>query len=150
MTKRLSRRAFLEYGAAAALSSWPTALALAQEAAASSRRVPSKPFRIYAITFRGKTDVEKGFEDYFASRKVPVQITYRDMNRDSSRMPRFIQEIRTTRPDLIYTWGTTVTLGVVGPFDAADQGEYITDIPVVFTLVASPTLAKIVSEKEST
>src|SRR5205814_2128701 len=101
-----------------------------------------------AITFRGKTDVEKGFEDYFASRKVPVQITYRDMNRDSSRMPRFIQEIRTTRPDLIYTWGTTVTLGVVGPFDAADQGEYITDIPVVFTLVASPTLAKIVSEKE--
>src|SRR2546429_1869128 len=111
MTKRLSRRAFLEYGAAAALSSWPTALALAQEAAASSRRAPSKPFRIYAITFRGRTDVEKGFEDYFASRKVPVQITYRDMNRDSSRMPRFIQEIRTTRPDLIYTWGTTVTLG---------------------------------------
>ena len=149
MTKRLSRRAFLEYGAAAALCSWPTALALAQEAAAPSRRVPSKPFRIYAITFRGKTDVEKGFEDYFASRKVPVQITYRDMNRDFSRMPRLIQEIRTTRPDLIYTWGTTVTLGVVGPFDAVNQGEYITDIPVVFTLVASPTLAKIVSDKES-
>jgi putative tryptophan/tyrosine transport system substrate-binding protein len=147
----LPRRQFLGYGAALALSSLPAARALAQaqQAAASSRRAANKPFRIYAITFRGKTDVEKGFEEYFASRKIPVQITYRDLNREMSRMPGFIQEIRATRPDLVYSWGTTVTLGVVGPFDAADQSPYIKDIPVVFTLVASPTLAKIVPDKES-
>jgi putative tryptophan/tyrosine transport system substrate-binding protein len=110
----------------------------------------AKPLRIYAITFRGMTDVEKGFEEYFASRKIPVQITWRDLNRDATRMPAFIDEIRATRPDVIYTWGTSVTLGVLGPYDAVDPAKHITDIPVVFTLVASPTLAKIIPENGGT
>ena len=103
----------------------------------------SAPYRIYAITFRGMTDVEKGFKEHFAARNIPVAITFRDLNRDPARLPEFIQEIRSTRPDLIYTWGTSVTLGVVGPFNATERSHYITDIPVVFTLVASPVLAKL-------
>ena len=50
-------------------------------------QLSSRPYRIYAITFRGMTDVEKGFQDYFAARRIPVQITFRDLNRDSARMP---------------------------------------------------------------
>ncbi len=103
-----------------------------------------RPFRIYAITFRGMTDVEKGFQDYFASRKIPVEITFRDLNRDNTRMPGFLDEIRKTKPDLVYTWGTSVTLGVVGALDKTNPQSHITDIPVVFTLVAAPVLAKIV------
>jgi putative ABC transport system substrate-binding protein len=109
----------------------------------------SRPLRIYAITFRGMTDVERGFQDYFAARRIPVQITFRDLNRDMSRMPAFIDEIRRTRPDLVYTWGTSVTLGVVGAYDAVDPTQNITDIPVVFTLVAAPVLAKIVPDLKS-
>jgi putative tryptophan/tyrosine transport system substrate-binding protein len=109
----------------------------------------ARPFRIYAITFRGMTDVEKGFEEYFNSRKIPVQITWRDLNRDPKRMPGFLEEIRATKPDLVYTWGTSVTLGVVGPHDTTTPEQFINDIPVVFTLVASPTLAKIVDEAGS-
>jgi putative ABC transport system substrate-binding protein len=109
----------------------------------------SRPLRIYAITFRGMTDVERGFQDYFAARRIPVQITFRDLNRDMSRMPAFIDEIRRTRPDLVYTWGTSVTLGVVGAYDAVDPAQNITDIPVVFTLVAAPVLAKIVPDLKS-
>lgn len=137
---RISRRALLAAGAASVLAtpSW----AKAPERA-------SRPFRIYAVTFRGPTDVEKGFEAYFASRKIPVQIVYRDLNRDASRLPAFLQEIRATRPDLIYTWGTSVTLGVVGARDAVDRSAFINDIPVVFTLVASPVLAKIVPDTKS-
>jgi MFS family permease len=39
------------------------------------KRRPRRPLRIYAITFRGMTDVERGFQDYFAARRIPVQIT---------------------------------------------------------------------------
>ncbi|MGE5097327.1 MAG: ABC transporter substrate-binding protein [Betaproteobacteria bacterium] len=108
-----------------------------------------RPYRIYAILFRGMTDVERGFQDYFASRRIPVQITFRDLNRDPARMPGFLEEIKRTRPDLVYTWGTSVTLGVVGTYDSYDPATHITDIPVVFTLVAAPVLAKIVPDLKS-
>ena len=120
--------------------------AAAMLAADVNAQLPSRPYRIYAITFRGMTDVERGFQDYFAARRIPVQITFRDLNRDNSRMPGFLDEIRRTRPDLIYTWGTSVTLGVVGTYDNYDPQTQITDIPVVFTLVAAPVLAKIVRD----
>src|SRR5262245_52429478 len=111
--------------------------------------VRERAHRIYAMTFRGKTDVEKGFEDYFDSRRLPVQIIYRDLNRDLARMAGFLDEIRTMRPDLVYTWGTSVTLGVTGPYDGVVPGQHITDILVVFTLVAGPVLAKIVPDMRS-
>lgn len=136
MTRPINRREWL----AAAVAAGVPASALAQAGTAG------RPYRIYAITFRGMTDVEKGFTDYFATRKVPVQITWRDMNRDNARLRTFLDEIRATKPDLIYTWGTSVTLGVVGPYDGVVAGQHITDIPVVFTLVASPALAKIVRD----
>jgi putative tryptophan/tyrosine transport system substrate-binding protein len=108
-----------------------------------------KRFRIYAITFRGMTDVERGFQEYFAARRIPVDITFRDLARDASKMPGFLDEIRQTRPDLVYTWGTSVTLGAVGPYDAIDRSKHITDLPVVFTMVAAPVLAKIVPDLAS-
>jgi putative tryptophan/tyrosine transport system substrate-binding protein len=141
MTIDLNRRRLLTATLAGAAA--PAAIA------APAVQTPKRPLRIYAITFRGMTDVEKGFEEYFASRKIPVQITYRDLNRDNHRMPAFLEEIRVTRPDLVYTWGTSVTLGAVGPYDAVVKGQHITDIPVVFTLVAAPVQAKIVPELRS-
>ena len=120
--------------------------AAAMLAADVRAQTPARPYRIYAITFRGMTDVEKGFQDYFAARRIPVQITFRDLNRDNSRMPGFLDEIRRTKPDLIYTWGTSVTLGDVGTYDNYDPQTNIADIPVVFTLVAAPVLAKIVRD----
>jgi putative tryptophan/tyrosine transport system substrate-binding protein len=130
----------------AATLAWATpALAQTAATAAATAAKTGKPFRIYAITFRGMTDVEKGFSDYFTSKKIPVQITFRDMNRDPARMAGFLDEIRATKPDLIYAWGTSVTLGVVGAYDAV-LPSHISDIPVVFTLVAAPTLAKIVAD----
>jgi putative tryptophan/tyrosine transport system substrate-binding protein len=108
-----------------------------------------KPYRIYAITYRGMTDIEKGFQEYFKAAKIPVDITWRDLNLDPTRLPGFIAEIRATKPDLVYTWGTSVTLGVVGTYDAVDPARHITDIPVVFTLVASPVGAKIVPDLKS-
>ena len=132
----------------AALALIVVAFALAADGDAQAQ-LTTRPYRIYAITFRGMTDVEKGFQDYFSARRIPVQITFRDLNRDSTRMPGFLEEIRRTKPDLVYTWGTSVTLGVVGTYDQVDPAVNITDIPVVFTLVAAPVLAKIVRDLKS-
>ena len=108
-----------------------------------------KPYRIYAITYRGMTDIEKGFQEYFKTRKIPVEITWRDLNLDASRLPGFIEEIRATKPELVYTWGTSVTLGIVGAYDAIDPKKHIVNTPVVFTLVAAPAAAKIVRDVKS-
>jgi putative tryptophan/tyrosine transport system substrate-binding protein len=106
-----------------------------------------KPFRIYAVTFRGMTEVERGFEEHFAARKIPVQITYRDIARDPKKLPALVDEIRQMKPDLVYTWGTSVTLGIVGTHDTPTPEKYIRDIPVVFTLVAAPVMAKIAKDE---
>jgi hypothetical protein len=98
MTRHPSRRAWLKAALATTLPVSAFTLAHAQENLASPRRTAARPYRIYAITFRGQTEVEKGFEEYFASRKIPVQIIYRDLNRDPTRMPAFLDEIRATRP----------------------------------------------------
>lgn len=104
----------------------------------------TKPYRIYRITFRGRTAVEEGFDDYLAANGVPIEFIERDIGRDVSRLPALVEEIRELEPDLVYTWGTPVTLGVAGRHDATDTSGSVTDIPIVFALVSAPVKAGIV------
>ncbi|HEY4083694.1 MAG TPA: ABC transporter substrate-binding protein [Burkholderiaceae bacterium] len=110
----------------------------------------AQPLRIYAITYRGKTEVERGFADYFASRGIAVEITWRDIALDPAKLPALVDEIRRERPDLVYTWGTGVTLGIAGRWqdagDVAGAAHHITDIPLVFSLVAAPVDTGIVAQ----
>jgi putative ABC transport system substrate-binding protein len=106
----------------------------------------SRTYRIYMVLWRGSTDVEQGFQAYLNERGIRHELIVRDLNTDRSKLPGFVDEIRRLRPDLVYTWGTTSTLGIVGPSDVRDPTRYITDIPVVFTLVAYPLAAKLVAE----
>lgn len=112
--------------------------ALAAAALPRALAAGSRPPRIYMILYRGETDVEKGFRDYFAVNGIPVELIVRDVALDVSRVPQLIAEARAMRVDLIYTWGTPVTLAVVGREGAVDPAVHVTDIPVVFTMVASP------------
>jgi len=123
------------------------AAALAARAAGASAAVGrSMPWRIYAVTYRGRTDVERGFADYFAARGIAVEITWRDIALDPARLPGLVDEIRRVRPDLVHTWGSGVTLGIAGRWDAPDAARYVRDIPVVFSLVAAPVGAGIVPD----
>jgi putative tryptophan/tyrosine transport system substrate-binding protein len=122
----MKRRAFL--GAAALAAS---IMPCAQAAPAQHR-----PYRIYMILYRGETDVEKGFRNYFAMHRIPVELTVRDVAQNVARVPELIAEARALKADLIYTWGTPVTLAVAGRHD--DPVKPVTDIPVVFTMVSSP------------
>ncbi|MBV8604094.1 MAG: hypothetical protein JO224_05355 [Pelomonas sp.] len=117
---------------------------------ATAAPASARPWRIWAITYRGRTEVERGFADYIAARGVPVEITWRDIALDPARLPAIVAEIRAlppeARPDLIHTWGTGVTLGIAGRWDARDRGRYVEGIPVVFSLVAAPVGAGIVAD----
>lgn len=103
-----------------------------------------EPFRVLMLTFRGDTDVERGFRDYFAANDVKVEFMTRDVERDASRVKPILAEVLPSfRPNLIYTYGTPLTLGVAGPYDAPPTAGFVRDIPVVFALVAAPVQVKI-------
>lgn len=106
-----------------------------------------KPFTVFRITYRGRTEVEDGFDDYLASNGVAVEFIERDAGRDVARLPGFVQEIRELKPDLVYTWGTPVTLGIAGRYDAPDKQGFITDTPIVFALVAAPEASRLVADR---
>ncbi|MEO5373099.1 MAG: ABC transporter substrate-binding protein [Alphaproteobacteria bacterium] len=114
-----------------------------------ARRGPDNPYHIVMVLWRGPTDVERGFEDYLRENGVPYRLTVRNLGTDPGKAPAVVAEIKALRPDLVFTWGTSATLGVVGTYDAVDPSRHITDIPVIFTMVAYPTGARIAPTQHS-
>lgn len=117
----------------------------ANEAVASERA----PFRIYMVVWRGCEAACRGFQDYLAERGIPVELTLRDAARDKGRLPSFVTEAKRLKPDLVVTWGTSVTLALLGPYDAAAPSRHIQGIPALFMIVADPIGAKVVKSYES-
>lgn len=118
-------------------------------AAAQETAARTSPYRIAMIVFRGCEDACRGFQDFLASRKVPVDLTIYDAATEAARIPGFVAEIKQQRPDLVVTWGSTTALTTFGTYDAADPAKHITDIPGVFMIVSQPVEAKLVPSMDS-
>lgn len=131
----MRRREFLLAGAASLASIWP---------AHAVRAATAK--RVLMVTWRGETAVERGFRDYLMRRGAAVELIARDAARDPRRLDAIAREIVVLRPDLVYLWGTSATLGVVGRHDAPNAA--IGDVPAVFALVADAVGAGIVPRLE--
>lgn len=101
---------------------------------------------IYMILYRGETEVEVGFRDYLKTHGIDATYIVRNCNQNIGLIPQFVAEIRKIHPDLVYTWGTPVTVAVAGKRDAVDPARNITDIPIVFTMVSSPEGAGLVDK----
>jgi putative ABC transport system substrate-binding protein len=104
----------------------------------------AEPLTVYVAVWRGCEDACKGFQDYIREEKIDVNIVVRDAERDKSRLPGFVREAKQLGADLVVTWGTSVTLGMVGTITDHDPERHITDIPVVFMIVADPVGAGII------
>jgi putative ABC transport system substrate-binding protein len=104
----------------------------------------NRPFHIYMVLGRGEGDNEAGFKDYLRRRGIPTRYTISNPQGDPRQLAEIRADIQRQRPDLIYTYGTPQTLGIAGRWDDPSTAGYITDIPVVFTFVASPVDAGIV------
>ena len=109
----------------------------------------TSPFSSFLVVWRGCEDACRGFKDYVRERGFATEVVVRDAARDRSALPGFVREARERRADLVVTWGTSVTRGVVGALDTLDPKTHITDIPVVFMIVADPVGARIVESYDS-
>ena len=98
--------------------------------------------KVFLITNRGCEEICQSFRRSLES-QGPVNFIARDIAGDTSRVAGFVAEARLLRPDLVATWGTGVTLAVVGPYDAPDPKRYLRDIPVVYMYVGNPVESRI-------
>lgn len=98
--------------------------------------------QVFLITNRGCEAICQSFRNNLQS-QGPVNVIWRDAAGDVSRVGAFVAEARTLRPDLVATWGTGVTLAVVGPYDAPDPKRHLKDTAVVYMYVGNPVESKI-------
>ena len=106
----------------------------------------SKRFRVLMITYRGTTDVDRGFQASLQEAGLNVEFIQRDVQQDARKVEAILDELPALAPDLIYTWGTPVTLAVAGTLANPNPLKELHDIPVVFALVADPVGAGIVRD----
>lgn len=138
----LARRRFLSAVGAMAASG----MAGAAFAADPARREPGQRWRIYMILWRGWEEASQGFKDYFANRNIPVELIVRNAGQDRSKLPGFVAEAKQMKPDLVYTWGTTVSLDVLGAYDEVDPERHIVDQPALFVIVSEPVGSRLVPD----
>jgi putative ABC transport system substrate-binding protein len=124
-------------------------LACVAVATAAESKPHGKPYTIYMAVWRGCEDACRGFQDYFREEGIDVNFIIRDAKRDKANLPVFVREAKQMAVDLVLTWGTSVTLGMVGTLADSDPVEHITTIPVVFMIVADPLGAGIIESYES-
>lgn len=120
------------------------ALALLAPAPALAATTEHPPYKVMMVLWRGCEDACRGFRDYLASRNVPVEYLIRHAGTLNLKFPDLVAEARARKVDLVVTWGTTATLGMVGEYDKADPARYLTDIPTLFMIVTDPVAARVV------
>ena len=103
---------------------------------------------IYLVVWRGCEEACEAFKKHFATNGLDVEIIVRDAKRDKEVLPEFVKEVKELKPNLIVTWGTSVTLGVVGPLKDSANARFVNEIPVVFMIVADPIGAGIIESYE--
>ena len=108
-----------------------------------------RPYRIMMLLFRGWEEACDGFRDHFAARRIPVELIIRDIGQDLRRVPALVEEVRETKTDLVYIWGTSLAITALGPWDAVDPARHITGVPVVFNIVTDPVGNRIVQSREA-
>ncbi|MGE5537578.1 MAG: ABC transporter substrate-binding protein [Solirubrobacterales bacterium] len=121
----------------------------AAPALAAGNGQAQKPYRIYMALYRGWEECAQGFKDYFTNQNIPVELIIRDANQDKAKIREFVAEAKAMKVDLVFTWGTTVTQEMLGPYDAVDPQRHITDIPAVFAIVSQPVGARVVPDFKS-
>lgn len=106
-----------------------------------------QPAHIYMVLWRGCEEACQGFKQQLESQQLPVSITIRDAGRDKSKLKGFLEEAKQLKPDLVVTWGTSVSKAIIGTLD--NQTPSLGSIPALFMIVADPVGAGIIESYEN-
>ncbi len=99
---------------------------------------------IYLALWRGCEEACEAFKQFIAESELGAEIITRDADRDKTLLPQYVLEARTLEADLVVTWGTSVTRGLVGTIEQIKDNRFLNEIPVVFMVVADPIGAGII------
>jgi ABC-type uncharacterized transport system substrate-binding protein len=105
---------------------------------------------IYMVLWRGCEEACEGFKEYVARKNIDAELIFRNANRDKGKLPGYVEEARALKADLIVTWGTSVTRGMAGTLSDQGNPRFISDIPVVFMIVADPVGSRIIESYDNT
>lgn len=105
----------------------------------------NNPAQIHMVVFRGCEEACEGFKRFFTDRNIPVEITVTDIARNTDLLPGIRTSIKEESPDLVVTWGTSVTRGILGTRTKFGQNTALGDIPALFMLVADPVSADLIA-----
>lgn len=105
--------------------------------------------QVVMLLWRGITEAEQGFMDYLSA-KSQVNFVILDANRDKNLLANHIKHITEYQPDLIYSFGTTATLALLGTEHEPSEFRRKGQTPVVFSIVTDPVGSKIVSDLQET
>lgn len=109
-----------------------------------------EPKTVYAIYWRGCEESCQGYRDYLAENMPGTQVIIRNADRIAERIPGYLDEARKLKPDLLLSWGTTVTLKTAGRLSDLDDPRFNHDIPQIFTIVADPVGSGIIESLDDT
>ena len=95
---------------------------------------------IAMVLWRGMTEAEAGFQSQLEeSEEYEFKYTVFDANQDKKELARIIDNLDTSKFQLIYSFGTTVTKTLKSK---------VKDIPIVFNIVSRPVKAGIIDSWE--
>ena len=109
----------------------------------------NNPATVYMVVWRGCEDACRGFKNYIENNDLPVNLIIRDVARDKARLTQYITEAKQLKPDLVVTWGTTVSKGMIGTMGELGSETKLGNIPVMFMIVADPLGAGIISSYQA-
>lgn len=108
------------------------------------------PKSIYLALWRGCEAACEGFKDGIRASGIDVEFIERDASQDRSKLQGFVEEARALDVDLVLAWGTTVTLGLVGTLTETGDPALLSDIPVVYMIVADAVGSGIIESFDKT
>lgn len=95
------------------------------------------PKSVFLVLWDGCEDACRGFRDALQNNGVSAILNVRDLQKDLSKIPDLIAEIKQTKPDLLATWGTLPTVSLVGTVNSAPP-DFTAFVPTVFMVVSQP------------